>query len=368
MKILVVLTGEMCFDGITNSVYNYYAAMDRNDMQIDVVSARATNYEMQQKFETIGLTVYPLETRDKHTLKYILQLINLIHKEKYDILHAHGNSATLAFETTAATVAGCKTRIIHSRNSFCEHTKVDKLLRPLMYATYTDGFSCGEKAGKWLFGNRQFTIMQNGKDIDRFLFNSEKRKEYRDKLSATEDSILLGHVGLFHRQKNHPFLIEIFEEICKKSDNYRLVLIGEGEDQQLIQDIVYRKGLTSKVIFLGRQSNVEDWLNALDIMVFPSLFEGMPNVVLEWQISGLPVLLSDVITRECKITGNVEYFSLDAGTQGWANKILTISVQEREGKQQNIRSAFENAGFDISKNAEVLKDTYNELVFKRRKK
>ena len=362
MKVLVVLTGELCFDGITNSVLNYYRAMDRSGMEIGIVSARGTNEEMRKNFEDIGCTVYPLENRDSCPAKYFVQLIGIIKRGKYDILHAHGNSATLAIETTAAYLAGCKVRIIHSRNSFCEHTKADKLLRPLMYATYTDGFSCGQKAGEWLFGNRPFTIINNGKDIDRFLFKSDERNKYRKKLVASDDEILLGHVGLFHRQKNHDFLIDVFHEVCKKSNRYKLVLIGEGEDQEKIREKVERLGLSEKVIFLGRQGNVQDWLQALDIMVFPSLFEGMPNVVLEWQIAGLPSLISDRITKECEITNLVRYLPLEKGAEYWADEVLRTPIQNREGNQEYIRKMFEEAGFDIKTNAKILKSEYKKLI------
>ena len=364
MKVLVVLTGELCFDGITNSVLNYYRAMDRSGMEIGIVSARGTNEEMRKNFEDIGCTVYPLENRDSCPAKYFVQLIGIIKRGKYDILHAHGNSATLAIETTAAYLAGCKVRIIHSRNSFCEHTKADKLLRPLMYATYTDGFSCGEKAGKWLFGNRPFTVMNNGKEIDRFLFKPEVRKSYREKLGVSADTILLGHVGLFHRQKNHPFLIDVFEEVCRHSGQYKLVLIGEGEDRGKIEEMVRQKGLTDKVIFLGRQSDVENWIQALDIMVFPSLFEGMPNVVLEWQLAGLPALISDVITKECGIMDTVSYLPLENGPAYWADQILHTPLNDRENTKEGIQKRFIEAGFDIQENAKVLKNKYIELLEK----
>jgi glycosyltransferase involved in cell wall biosynthesis len=265
----------------------------------------------------------------------------------------------------AAAIAGCHVRIIHSRNSSCEHIKADKLLRPLMYATYTDGFACGQKAGEWLFKNRPFTIMKNGKDIDRFLFDKEKREEYREKLHTTENEILLGHVGLFHRQKNHDFLIDVFAEICKRKNNYKLVLMGEGDEKQRIQEKVKALGLAQRVIFLGQQTNVEDWLQAMDIMVFPSLFEGMPNVVLEWQICGLPALISSEITQECKITDGVKYLPLDKGAAYWADQILQTEIVDRDGKQEAIKKVFAEAGFDIRKNAEILRTKYEELYSRR---
>ena len=251
MKVLAVLTGEMRFDGITNSVLNYYKAMDRNGMEIGIVSARGTNAEMKKNFEDIGCKVYLLENRDSSPIWYFIQLIHIIKSEKYDILHAHGNSATLAIETTAAFLAGCRVRIVHSRNSFCEHINVDKLLRPLMYATYTDGFACSEKAGEWLFGDRSFTVINNGKDIKRFLFKPDVRQCYRKKLGASDDMVLLGHVGLFHRQKNHPFLIDVFKEVCRQSNKYRLVLIGEGGDKEKIEDLVREKRVDGQGFLSG---------------------------------------------------------------------------------------------------------------------
>lgn len=362
MKVLTVLTGEMCFDGITNSILNYYRAMDRSGMEIGIVSARGTNPTMKKNFEEIGCVVYSLENRDSSPTRYFVQLMQIIRREKYNILHAHGNSATLAIETTAAFLAGCKVRIVHSRNSFCEHTKVDKLLRPLMYATYTDGFACGEKAGKWLFRDRPFTVINNGKDIDRFLFKSDVRLCYRKKLRASNDTILLGHVGLFHRQKNHVFLIDIFEEVCKRSNNYRLVLIGEGEDREKIEGLVREKRLVNKVMFLGSRADVDALIQALDIMVFPSLFEGMPNVVLEWQIAGLPALISDTITRECCITGSVSYLPLEQGPAYWAEQVLKTQLEDRESTRRSIQQRFIETGFDIRENAKVLKEKYSDLL------
>lgn len=362
MKVLAVLTGEMCFDGITNSILNYYRAMDRSGMEIGIVSARGTNPIMKKNFEEIGCIVYPLENRDSSPVRYFVQLMRIIRHEKYDILHAHGNSATLAIETTAAFLAGCKVRIVHSRNSFCEHTKADKLLRPLMYATYTDGFACGEKAGKWLFGDRPFTVINNGKDIDRFLFKPDVRQCYREKLGASNDTILLGHVGLFHKQKNHPFLIDVFEEVCRRSKNYRLVLIGEGEDREKIEGLVRQKGLENKVFFLGSRSDVDALIQALDIMVFPSLFEGMPNVVLEWQIAGLPALISDTITRECGIMDSVSYLPLEKGATYWAEQILHTQLEDRESTRQSIQRRFVEAGFDIRENAKALRKKYIGLL------
>lgn len=367
MKVLAILTGELCFDGITNSVLNYYKAMDRHDMKIGIVSARATDGEMRRNFEQIGCTVYALENRDRNSGRYFAQLIRIIRQEGYEIVHAHGNSATLAIEMTAALLAGCKVRIVHSRNSFCEHVNVDKTLRPILYATYTDAFACGENAGKWLFGKRPFTVINNGKDIDRFLFNANVRAEYRQKLNAADGQILLGHVGLFHKQKNHPFLINVFAQICCKSDRYRLILIGEGEERPAIEKQVAQLGLQNKVLFLGNQSDVQNWLQALDIMVFPSLFEGMPNVVLEWQIAGLPAIISDTITRECSVTGSVKYLSLEAGPDAWAKVVMDTPVVERDHRQDQIRSLFEKAGFDIAKNAVVLKGIYKDLLRRRKR-
>lgn len=366
IKVLAILTGELCFDGITNSVLNYYSSMDHSNMKIGIVSARKTDPLMKKKFEEIGCKVFPLENRDNNTINYMINLISIIKKEKYNIVHAHGNSGTLAIEMIAAKLSGCPVRIVHSRNSFCEHKKIDKLLRPLMYVFYTDGFSCGQKAGEWLFKQRPFTIINNGKEIEKFMFNPEIRYKFRNQLNCKENEVLLGHVGLFHKQKNHKFLIEIFEQICLKRNNYRLILIGEGENKKEIQQIVQEKGLEEKVSFLGRQTNIHEWLQALDIMIFPSFFEGMPNVVLEWQLAGLPAVISDVITKECALMKNVSFLSLEKNAEFWAKYILEIDLDDRINTKEEIRKKFIKNGFDIYENAKFLKKKYKELLEKRK--
>lgn len=362
MRILTVLTGEMCFDGITVSVLNAFGAMDRSGVQMDVVSARATHPEMKRRFEELGCRVYPLENRTSDPVRYVLRLMQLIRRGQYDILHAHGSSATLAVETTAALLAGCRVRIVHSRNSFCEHTGADRLLRPLMQATCTHRFACGERAGKWLFGDRPFTIIRNGKDIDRFLFRPDVRKRMREALGVSDDTVLLGHVGLFHRQKNHPFLIETFEAVCKRSDRYRLALIGEGQERPCVERLVREKGLEDRVILLGNRSDVDALLQAMDLMVFPSLFEGMPNVVLEWQLAGLPALISDTITRECDLTGSVSYLPLEKGPAYWAEQILMAPPTDRLHSRERIRRRFTEAGFDLAQSAAGLRKAYLDAM------
>lgn len=361
LKILIINTIGLKFDGITNSIVSYLKAMDRSDMKIDFVLANQNyNQEMIDIIEKLGCGIYNLPARKKNPIGYFFSLYRLIRKNQYPIIHAHGNSSTLAIEMWAAKLAGCKIRIAHSRNTRTNFPAFDKLLRPLFYISYSHGFACGVDAGKWLFGAKEFRVIPNGKDISVFAYNCRTRREYRNKLRI-EDKIVIGHAGNFNYQKNHEFLIKIFKELVEKDEHYILYLMGDGELRPQTEKMVDEYGLTERVYFAGSISNMPDMLQAMDIMVFPSRFEGLPNVVLEWQIACLPSVISDAITEECKLTDLVTYISLEDGPAAWAEKIHSIKVIDREEIASTIIKRVQEAGFDITENAKQLKTIYRQL-------
>ncbi|OAA86969.1 glycosyltransferase [Clostridium ljungdahlii] len=361
VKVLIIL-GGLGGEGISNSVLTYLETMDKKDIDIYLGVAGPAKKSALKRAQAIGINLSILPGRNSKPILYFKALKEFVRTQHFDIVHVHGNSATLALDMLAAKRGGCNIRIAHSRNTSCTHPIIDKVLRPLFYANYTDGFACGEKAGKWLFKNRPFTVIPNGKNINRFLFNADIRNTMRRELGI-DDKIVLGHVGVFNIQKNHAFLIEIFREICTRSNRYVLVLIGEdGGLQSDIKKKVNDYNLNDKVKFIGFKRDIEKYLCAMDIMVFPSIYEGLPNVVLEWQLSGLPSLLSDCITRECKVMDYAEYLPLDKGEKFWTDKILSTSIRKRNGEQNYIKSIFLKAGYDIENNAKLLKQIYFKLV------
>ena len=355
-KIIVVSTVGLIYDGITNIMMSYIKSMNKNGIDFYVVSTIYAEPGIIEELKINGCQIVILPSRKENTLDYFFELTKFIHKNKIDIIHAHGNSATLAIEMAAGWLGGCKKRIAHSHNVKCDQIKVDKLLRPLFYLLYTDAVACGKEAGRWLFEERHFTVLKNGRCINDFLYDEKIRKLMRKQLQI-EDKIVIGHIGGFFEQKNHKFLIDIFRRIIEIEPNARLLLLGAGPLKSSIENI--SSDLYDKVFFLGTTNHVSDYLQAMDGMILPSLFEGLPLVAIEWQINGLPCLFSNTITKDCGLMPNVEFVSLDESPKTWALKILDlIRKNSREKYSRMAVSIVEEAGFDIKKNAEQLRKMY----------
>ncbi|GMK38137.1 glycosyltransferase family 1 [Paenibacillus sp. CCS19] len=361
MKVLMVMTTKFEISGITNNVMNYFRYIDKSDMRMDFVVFNKVPDRLINEIEAKGGKVFRIAMRNKNPLVYIYKLQKLIREEGYDIVHAHGNSCTLAVEMLAAKLGGSKVRIAHSRNTACKHTVFHKLLRPIFDRTYTQGFACGYDAGKWLFRDKNFKVIINGNDIDRFVYNEKVREEIRQRYDLDNKKVV-GHVGLFNYQKNHEFLINVFNELTKLSDEYVLMLIGNGELKVEVESKVQELGLKNKVIFVGQSLEVEKLLQAMDIMVLPSRYEGLPNVAIEWQIACLPSVISDKVTNEVKLTDLVKFLPLEAGAQIWATEINQISVMNREENKYEIIKQITDAGFNIKENAKELKKIYKSLI------
>lgn len=365
MRILVVVTGGLKNDGISLGTIGYFNSMKKDDMTIDFLAVNNVEKSVVKKIEKANCNVIKIKERNKKPLEYMYRLYRIIRKNKYDIVHVHGSSALLVIEMFIAKIAGVKVRIAHSRNTKCNNVKVDKLLRKAFYKFTTDYFACGKEAGEWLFENNEFTIIPNGKNIKQFEFSIQKREEIRNKFNLN-NKLVIGHVGRINHQKNHEFLIDIFYEVKKLNSNTALILVGDGELRDSIKEKIERLGLINDVIMTGEVNNANEIMQGMDVMVMPSLYEGLPNVVIEAQISGLPCVISDTITRECKITDRVSFESLESSKEVWAKKILNISIINREECKDKIIDEVRNAGYDIDENAKRLKDIYLSLYKKRK--
>ena len=364
MKILQIPTGGLFLDGILSCIVEYMNVMDKSGMDIQVLATNIPEKDVIPKIENSGCRVVSIPYRKRNIVKYFFELYKYISKEKIDIVHVHGSSAIMSVELIAARLAGCKIRIAHSHNTTCEHQKIDKALRSVFNWAYTEAFACGSEAGQWMFGNRDFTIIPNGRDIKKYEYNAKNRINYRNKLKISKDALVIGHVGRFNAQKNHEYLIRVFEEFYKSNKNAYLVLVGTGEKIDIIKNVVKKSIIKNNVIFTGAIDNVADYLSAFDIMLLPSLYEGLPMVVIEGQIAGLPCIVSDTVTKECAITPLVQFNSLKASPESWARNIADISLQDRENNKEMLFSSIRKAGYDIELGAEKLRDKYFEFVKK----
>ena len=337
-------------------------AMDKSEMDIRVLATNSPEKSVAEKVENSGCRVVSIPYRKKNIVKYFFALYKYISKEKIDVVHVHGSSAIMSVELVAARLAGCKVRIAHSHNTTCENQKADKILRPVFNRNYTTAFACGQDAGRWMFGKRKFTIIPNGRNLKKYEYDPKKRTEYRNKLGIASDALVIGHVGRFNRQKNHEYLVRIFSEVHKKEQNSYLVLVGTGEKVGEINNLVKELELENNVIFTGVIENVSDYLSAFDIMLLPSLYEGLPLVVIEWQIAGLPCIVSDTVTKECAITSLVKFESVKKEPEVWANEVVNLILQDRNDSKEIIFNEIKTAGYDIESGAERLKKIYLKLV------
>lgn len=227
--------------------------------------------------------------------------------------------------------------------------------RMMPYLTHL--FMCGEESGKWLYGDKnksRFIMLNNAIDAAVYSFDASKREEMRRQLGLTGE-LVIGHVGRFNPQKNHAFLLDIFAALLKKEPNAVLLLVGGGADMPKIQAKVQELGIAERVRFLGVRSDVADLMQAMDVFVFPSLYEGLPVTMVEAQASGLPCIISDKVPPECILTeGLVNIMPLSASPEAWAEKILTMRAVPRTDLREEIAAH----GFDITTEAVKLQEFY----------
>ena len=359
MKILVVNTVTFRRNGITGVILNLYKKIDKRQIQMDFVATDHKTEDWVKEFLIdSGSNLYEIDKTYKHIIKYIYDLARIV--KNYDVIHVHGNSSSMVFELLAAKIVGVKIRIAHSHNTTCSSPVLDKMLRPLFYSFCNGRLACGDDAGKWLFEKRQYKVINNGIDAEKFKFDNVKRLNLRKELDV-ENKIVIGHVGRLNEQKNQSFLLDVFNDLCKKTNDIVLLLIGDGPLEENLKTKANGLGISDKVIFLGAVNNVNDYLNAIDLIVMPSLYEGLPLTIVEEQANALKCLCSSSITKECNLTGNVMFLNLEDGIATWSEKIIQI-ISQKETKRGELSSCciekIQNAGFDINTSANELKMIY----------
>lgn len=359
IKILVIsTTGLARKEGIATVMIDNFSRFDKCKFKLHLIASGIYSCELVQRFETIGVTVKYLPSRRADMLQYMKALILLFKKEKYDALYIHGSSAIMSIELMIAKICGCNVRVAHSHNTTCNHKIADRVLRPLFYALYTDALACGKNAGRWLYRNREFCIVKNGRDINKYCFKKEKRIAMRNELGVGNDTLVIGHVGVFNKQKNQQFILKVFKKLQTLYPKTKLYLMGEGSLLDETKLLAKELCISDNVVFTGSIDNVEEMLQAMDVMILPSRHEGLPLVVIEWQIAALPCLLSDRVTSECSYSDLVHYMSLDESEIDWAKKLIEISRIDRNSMSYTMVEMAQNDGYDISQNAIQLQNFF----------
>ncbi len=361
IKVLIISTVGLGLDGISANVMNYVRFIEKEDICINIVAPNKVEKWLKEDIKSCGAILYEIE-RNKNPIAYLYKLNQIIRSSKYDIVHVHGNSSTMFVEMLAALLGGVAVRIVHSHNTTTSHPLLNKVLTPFFNHSYTQAFACGVDAGRWLYGHKPFKIIPNGLEVDKYCYSEDIREKYRSDYQLT-GKIVIGHIGAFIYQKNHEFIIDFFNRVNQLKQNYVLLLIGDGVFFPKIKQKVIDLGIEDKVIMVGETQKVPQLLQTMDLLVLPSRYEGMPYVAIEAQLAGLPVLVSDKVTKNIKLTDLVEFIPLQADSDGWAEKITGITCGDRIYRSKQALVDVGQAGFNIKENARELKELYNQFVY-----
>ena len=348
------IIGKWVGGGVESVVINYYRHIDKTKFEFDFICDEDSTFIPYEEIEKMGGKVILVPPYQK-TFKYIKALKKIFLEEKYDIVHSHLNTLSL-FPLYAAKRAKIAVRIAHS-HSTTNKNEVKKnfikmILKPFSKIYATDYFCCTEHAGRWQFGNKIFDegkvyVLNNAIDLEKFGFNPIIRKNIRNQLNLVDDTLVIGHVGRFVAQKNQSYLIDLFYEASKINSNMVLILIGTGPDELKIREKVKNLNLSNKVYFLGQKKDIYNYYQAMDVFVFPSLYEGLGMVLIEAQASGLQCIASSYVPECAKVTSCLEFVDLNDN-----KKFINLMLKKyplREDKIEEIRKS----GFDI--NVESLK-------------
>lgn len=356
IRVLQVVT-QMNRAGLETMLMNYHRNIDKTQVQFDYLVHRKEKAAYDDEIIRLGGKIYRLNNVNPFSPIYRKQLDSFFKEhDEYKIVHSHINCLS-ALPLKYAKKNGVPVRISHSHISDNQKFSIKNTIK-LFYRTQlqkytTKQFACGEKAGKWLYQGGEFEVLPNAIDALNYRFNEEIRLNIRERL-ALKDAVVIGHVGRFNHQKNHLFLLEIFREYKKINDNTKLLLIGQGEEEENVRNKVNEYGLEKDVLFLGSRSDVNELMQAMDVFVMPSLFEGLPVTMVEAQAAGLQCVISDMVSDECIMSDNVSICNLLDDASIWAEKIQEVIVKGHNDTYLEIV----NAHYDIKENSKFLCNYY----------
>ncbi len=358
----VIMNGRA--GGIDKYLLDVYESLRVDGYSFDFLT-NDIDVDLEQNLDEKGSNLLKIP-RFTNPIGQYKEIKRIVSENAYDAVYFNISTALMCFGVLAARKAGAKRVVVHSHNSAydCSNkvkrsimTLIHKLCKPLLCRFATDFCSCSKLASKWMFTNKivksgRVKMVYNAIEVDKFTFDASKRTEMRQKLGLG-DNLTIGHIGNFLYQKNHEFIIDVFNELLKTEPNAKLLLIGDGDLFDIIKDKAKQLGIEKQICFEGRQMNSNDYLQAMDVFILPSNFEGLPIVSVESQINGLPTILSDRITDEAKIINCCEFLAIDS-TDAWVKKVLEYKDYDRKDTfVVNKEYVFDKKN---------LKDIYKEIV------
>lgn len=355
--------------GMETYLMSQYRKLDKKYIQYDFVNlSKDDKMAFSEEIKNNGSKIYAVPKRKYYPFLHYYEMMKILfhNRKKYKYIVLNTCHLYYIFPLFFAKIIQIPNRIIHSHNSDDE-IKISffrKILininKMLMHFSVTDYWACSEIAGKWMFKNRNFRVIHNAINVSDFVYNESIRQKVRTKLGLLKDEFVIGHVGRFSYQKNHDFLIDIFNEVHRRLPEAVLILIGDAVEDELYLNKAKQKvkelNLVENVRFLGIRNDVPDLMQAMDCFLFPSRFEGLGIVIIEAQTAGLPCYVSSVIPNEVKITNLVDFISLNECPENWAEKI----IKNKNYKRKDVSKEIVKVGYDINTEIKKIQNFYEK--------
>lgn len=362
IRILQVFA-EMNRGGAETMIMNLYRHIDRSKVQFDFIVHTKNKCAFDDEIAKLGGKIFrvPKYKGVNHFAYKKDWNFFLTNHSEYKVIHGHIRSTAsiyLKISKEKGLITIAHSHSIASRGNFAQKVIKNSMQLPIRYiADYF--FACSDQAAKWLFGRNilvqdNYKLINNAIEIDKYLYDEEERNKLREFLNL-KDKFVVGHVGSFTYPKNHKFLIKIFYEVQKQKKEVALLLVGDGPLRKFIENRIKKLNMSDKVIFIGSVPNVEDYLQVIDVFVFPSLFEGLGIVTIEAQASGLPILVAETIPSEVYLTNLIEKEFLKSSPTQWANKVINCINRDR---RFDFSKDISNGGYDIFKTVKWLEKFY----------
>lgn len=348
--------------GIETYLYKIARNINKENFNIFYMDETGGKACFRRELEALGAKFFDITPRRTSIIQNKEDLNLLFKKNHIDVLHFNCNSLSYITPILVARRYGVRI-VLHSRNS--KANLFSSIFHKINFGVVNYGIRTGIKkiavsdiAGQWMFGkNGKYDVINNGVEINRFQFDIALRDEKRKKIGLEEWHIY-GNVGAFLEAKNHLFLLRVFKKILELDDKAVLLLVGDGPLKANIKQLALELGIDNKVNFMGIRSDIPELMMAMDCLIFPSLYEGFPNVILEAQTTGLPIVMSDVITDEVVVGDRCKKLELTLSVEEWADKCVEFATthSERKGAFKNI----DNAGFSVETEIKKIEKIYSE--------
>lgn len=359
------VAGGLTTGGVESVIYNYMSHIDRERYELTFITYDTPEPQVARKFQELGFQIFEVPKKKEHFFKSCIAVYGILRKRHIQIVHSH--MTHMCFITNIlGYFSGARILIAHSHLAL-RTTGIKGLcyniFKWLSVVTATDYFACGEAASEYLFGKKlkhQVYLLHNAIDLDLYAQTEERRRSVKKQFGLS-DKTVIGHVGRFTEQKNQGFLIEVLKKYAELNPDSCMMLIGDGPLKKETERAAEDNGIKDKVLFFGSRQDVQELLGAMDLFVLPSLYEGLPLVLIEAQAAGLGILASDTIDRHVNICGGIQFLGIDQPPEKWAGKIHKMILENAVSDAEKMKDSI----YDIYKEACRLDTFYRERVSKR---